>query len=93
MLCDRYMDELIDAFEAGFGAVNATHAACPFDRADGVRHTAWVDGTQYRTATFAQHLHCRESIASTVPYVALVSHFRHDHPFVRTAVSFNSASK
>ena len=93
MLCDRYMDELIDAFEEGFVAVNATPAACPFDRTDGVRHTAWVDGTQYRTASFARHLHCSESLASTAPYVAFVSHFLHDHPFVRTAVSFNGACK
>jgi hypothetical protein len=93
MLCDRYMDELVDAFEAGFTAANATSALCPFDRTDAVRRAAWIDGTQYRTATFAQHLSCSESVVPTAPYVAFVSHFRHAHPFVRTAVSFNGASK
>ena len=91
MLCDQHMDELVDAFEAGFAATASM--VCPFERDDRIRRAAWADGTQYRTVAFAQHLYCRESIAPPAPYAAFVSHFRNDHPFVRTAVSFNGACK
>jgi hypothetical protein len=57
MLCDRYLDELAETFEAGFAANNS--AMVTVDAAvqgDDVRLTAWLDGASFSDPTFADSL-------------------------------------
>jgi hypothetical protein len=54
MLCDRYLDELVETFEAGFAATNGEPViADAMVRADEVRFTAWLDGACYSDPTIA----------------------------------------
>ena len=54
MLCDRYLDELAETFEAGFAAANGEPViANALVRADEVRFTAWLDGAGYSDPTIA----------------------------------------
>lgn len=57
MLCDRYLDELADTFEAGFAATTSETATV--DAAvwtDEVCLTAWLDGARYRDSTFTDSI-------------------------------------
>ena len=57
MLCDRYLDELAETFEAGFAATSAEPViADAIARADEVRFTAWLDGACYSDLTIADSL-------------------------------------
>ena len=54
MLCDRYLDELAETFEAGFAATTAEPVvADEIVGADEVRFTAWLDGACYSDSTIA----------------------------------------
>ncbi|WP_010161130.1 hypothetical protein [Sphingomonas sp. PAMC 26617] len=56
MLQDQNLNDVIDAFEAGYAdAVGAIWQAspCPFGAHDLVRRTAWIDGISFNTATAA----------------------------------------
>ena len=57
MLCDRYLDELAETFEAGFAATAAEPViADAIVRADEVRFTAWLDGACYSDPTITDSL-------------------------------------
>ena len=93
MLYDRYMDDLIDAFEAGFAEASKLPSECPFDQSDAIRHTAWLDGANYSTPSIAEHLYCREAIVPAAPYVPCLPSFRQGRPFVRASVLSDRADK
>lgn len=80
MLRDQYMDELVDAFEAGFAEASDLSAQCPFDQSDQIRHTAWLDGARYSTPVIAKHLYCRESLVLPASLLACYGNLGH-HPF------------
>jgi hypothetical protein len=57
MLCDRYLDELAETFEAGFAATHSgTATADTTVVADDVRITAWLDGACYNDPTIADSI-------------------------------------
>jgi hypothetical protein len=62
MLCDRYLDELAETFEAGFAATHSGTATVDTTVvASDVRSTAWLDGACYSDPTIADSLvsyHC-----------------------------------
>jgi len=69
MLCDRYLDELAETFEAGFAAINAEPAIADATvRADEVRFTAWLDGACYNDPTiadsFVSYQHTNPSVST-----------------------------
>lgn len=57
MLCDRYLDELAESFEAEFAATHSGTAIVEATVvADDVRLTAWLDSACYNTPTIADSL-------------------------------------
>ena len=82
MLSDPFLDELIDAFEAGFanaGNLAKTVDACPFEIHDSVRRTAWYDGATFNTLasprqTYHPQFTARSKISQKPASAAVVIH-------------------
>lgn len=69
MLQDQNLDDVIDAFEAGYAdAIDNRGAAspCPFGGRDKVRRAAWIDGVSFNTALAADPARNGESPSLSV---------------------------